>query len=87
MVALLDLHWTASGSTLATKQRALPDRDHANDFWKQAAAAFKDDLLVVYELFNEPFPAWGAWTACGGRPGRLSWLGRPTFPRPLPLST
>lgn len=79
MVVLLDLHWAAPGSTLATDQWTMPDRDHANDFWKSAAAAFKDDQMVVFELFNEPFPGsappsapeqdWRCWATGGDCPG------------------
>ena len=47
---------TAPGSQLARGQQELPDRDHAPTFWGQVAAAFRDNPLVIFELFNEPFP-------------------------------
>lgn len=56
IAVLVDLHWTASGGVLATKQEPLPDADHAPRMWASVAAAFKGNSLVVFELFNEPFP-------------------------------
>jgi hypothetical protein len=53
---ILDLHWNAPGSTLAKSQQPMPDADHAEDFWTSVAAAFKGDLGVLYDLYNEPYP-------------------------------
>ena len=77
IAVLADLHWTAAGSTKATGQQPLPDRDHAPNMWSQVAAAFKSNPLVMFELFNEPFPGhgnakskdWRCWsdgTQCSG---------------------
>src|SRR5438132_1569695 len=33
MYAIVELHWSAPGTTLATKQVAMPDKDHAIVFW------------------------------------------------------
>lgn len=77
IAVLADLHWTAAGSTKATGQQPLPDRDHAPKMWSQVAAAFKSNPLVMFELFNEPFPGhgnakskdWRCWsdgTQCSG---------------------
>lgn len=55
IVVLVDLHWTAPGSALARGQMALPDRDHAPTMWSQVARTFKDNRMVLFELFNEPF--------------------------------
>jgi hypothetical protein len=66
---ILELHWVAPGTSLATGQLPMPDLDHAEDFWKDVTQTFKDDLGVVFELFNEPYPnnngdndaAWQCW--------------------------
>jgi endoglucanase len=54
IVAVLDLHWSAPGSTLAANQYALPDRDHSPAFWRSVTLSFKHDRSIVLELFNEP---------------------------------
>ena len=54
MVAILDLHWSAPGRTLAKQQYALPDRSHSPAFWRSVARTFKHDKSIVLELFNEP---------------------------------
>jgi hypothetical protein len=54
MYVILDLHWNAPGSTLATSQQPMADADHSPAFWAGVAAAFKGDLGVVFDLYNEP---------------------------------
>jgi predicted esterase len=54
MVAVLDLHWSAPGHTLASQQYPLPDRAHSPAFWRSVAHTFRKDRSVVLELFNEP---------------------------------
>jgi hypothetical protein len=68
LYVVLDLHWTAAGTALAKDQRAMPDADHAVDLWRSVAAFFKNDPMVIFDLFNEPYPdlagagdAWGCW--------------------------
>merc|ERR1712232_181205 len=56
VAALLDLHWTADGGTLANKQTAMPDKSHAVDFWKSVAKTFASNPLALFEMYNEPFP-------------------------------
>jgi len=58
---ILDLHWTASGTTLASGQQPMPDYDHSIDFWKSVASTFKNYGNVIFDLFNEPYPDNGAW--------------------------
>ena len=65
---IVDLHWTAHGTALATNQQAMADADHAIDLWKSVAAFFKDDPMIIFDLFNEPFldlagasDPWGCW--------------------------
>lgn len=55
MIAILELHWTAPGDTLAWTQWPLPDADHSPDFWRSVASTFRDDPMVIFELFNEPY--------------------------------
>jgi endoglucanase len=77
IAVLADLHWTAPGSTLATKQDPLPDADHAAQLWYGVADSFKDNPLVLFELFNEPFAGtasaqtadWSCWRNGGSCPG------------------
>ena len=78
LVAILELHWSAAGTTAATTQHAMPDKDHSVAFWTSVATTFKGDPNVVFDLFNEPFPddnrdsttAWQCWrdggAACVG---------------------
>ena len=49
IAVLADLHWTAPGSTLATKQDPLPDADHAAQLWYGVADSFKDNPLVLFD--------------------------------------
>ncbi|MGO9834889.1 MAG: glycoside hydrolase family 5 protein [Polyangiaceae bacterium] len=78
MYVILDLHWSAPGTTLPTAQGAMPDLDHTVTFWQQVATAYKDNGSVIFDLFNEPvmssgtqtqqFTCWknGSTTANGG---------------------
>ena len=69
MYVILDLHWSAPGTTLAKSQMPMPDQDHAPAFWQSVATAFMSSDGVVFDLFNEPFPddnndstaAWTCW--------------------------
>jgi len=66
---ILDLHWTAPGTNKATGQMAMPDLDHSPTFWSQVGAAYANNSMVIFDLFNEPFPyttfdsteAWTCW--------------------------
>jgi hypothetical protein len=68
--AILDLHWSAPGSTEATGQTIMPDEDHSPTFWNQVASAYKNNPAVIFDLFNEPYEgydtntpasAWSCW--------------------------
>ena len=69
LYAILDLHWTAPGSTKATGQQPMPDQDHSPAFWSSVASTFKGNSSVIFDLFNEPYPdnngdttaAWSCW--------------------------
>ena len=68
---ILDLHWNAPGSYVGTSQLPMADADHSMDFWKAVANHFKDDLGVIFDLYNEPHldavgsltggTAWSCW--------------------------
>ncbi|HVU49121.1 MAG TPA: cellulase family glycosylhydrolase, partial [Polyangia bacterium] len=68
LYVVLDLHWTAHGDALAKDQQPMADADHAIALWTSVASYFKDDPMVVFDLFNEPYldlagagDAWGCW--------------------------
>lgn len=72
LYVILDLHWSAPGKAPAAAQQAMPDADHAVDFWKSVATAFASDPAVVFDLYNEPYlytsymqspngDAWACW--------------------------
>jgi len=77
IVVILDLHWTAPGNTPATGQLPMPDTDHSITFWQQVAQAYATNSMVIFDLFNEPYPdsnqnttaAWVCWLKGGTCPG------------------
>lgn len=54
LAVVLDLHWSAPGTTKATGQWPMPDADHSVLFWSQVASTFRSDPSVIFDLFNEP---------------------------------
>jgi hypothetical protein len=65
---VVDLHWTAPGDALAKNQQAMADADHAMDLWTSVATFFKNDPMMIFDLFNEPYldfagaaDPWGCW--------------------------
>jgi endoglucanase len=77
LYVILDLHWSAPGEEVATRQMPMPDLDHAPAFWSSVASTFKGNDAVIFELFNEPWPdsqrdslaAWTCWRDGGTCPG------------------
>jgi hypothetical protein len=62
LYVVLDLHWSAPGSHLATGQQEMADLDHSPAFWSSVAQTFKDDPFVVFDLYNEPRDiSWPCW--------------------------
>ena len=70
LFVVLDLHWNAPGANQSKHQEPMADLDHAPDFWKSVATAFKSDRGVVFDLYNEPYvstsnaqtsDAWDCW--------------------------
>lgn len=77
LAVILDLHWSAAGTTLASGQQPMPDADHAPAFWDSVARTFAGNGAVIFDLFNEPYPnftyvaespdgAWQCWLQGGG---------------------
>ena len=56
IASVIDLHWAKAGTSKATGQVAMPDMDHSPAFWHSVAATFRNNSLVLFELYNEPFP-------------------------------
>jgi hypothetical protein len=66
MYVILDLHWTAPGTTKASGQLPMADADHSPTFWSQVATAYGNDPSVIFDLFNEPFITdWTCWQQGG----------------------
>jgi endoglucanase len=62
LLAILDLHWNAPGSSLSDGQQVMADADHAPAFWASVAARFKDRPGVIFDLYNEPRDiSWDCW--------------------------
>jgi hypothetical protein len=80
LYVVLDLHWSAPGGTTITGGSSgnqlvtMAFADHALAFWSSVAAAFKNDPMVIFDLFNEPIldasdrfgngpvsDPWGCW--------------------------
>jgi len=65
IVAIVELHWGAPGTTLADKQSPMPDADHSIAFWTSVANTFKSNSSVIFDLFNEPYPDSNSDTTAG----------------------
>jgi endoglucanase len=70
LYVILDLHWSAPGTYAASYQQGMADQDHSPTFWQSLATAFKSDLAVIFDLYNEPHiggmdstahDVWAAW--------------------------
>src|SRR5438045_1663086 len=79
MYAIVDLHWNAQGSLPADGKtgqgRKMADLDHSPAYWASVASFFKNDLGVVFDLFNEPHDiSWDCWLhGCSVTDGTGSW--------------
>jgi hypothetical protein len=67
LYTILDLHWAASGTELANFGKTpefpngrtpypMPNEQWSPAFWSSVATAFKDNLAVIFDLYNEPYP-------------------------------
>ncbi len=83
IVPILELHWAAPDTQLATGQSPMPDRDHSPAFWADVATHFSAatspvNSAVIFELYNEPYPdsnrdttaGWICWRDGGTCPGQ-----------------
>lgn len=62
IIAILDLHWNAPGTTLATGQQYMADQSHAPAFWTSVGTYFKNTPGVIFDLYNEPHGiSWSCW--------------------------
>lgn len=62
LYVVLDLHVAAPGSEQATGIIPMADADHAPDFWRGVATAFRGDRAVLFDLYNEPHDiGWRCW--------------------------
>ena len=62
LIAILDLHWNAPGTTSATGQEPMADADHSPAFWTSVASTFKGNSSVIFDLYNEPYSiTWSCW--------------------------
>ena len=79
LYAILDLQWSAPGTTIATSLEPMPDASHATRFWTSVATTFKNNNKTIFDLFSEPYPAndqdtpagWNCWKnggTCKGIP-------------------
>jgi endoglucanase len=71
IIAILELHWNAPGTTPATGQQVMADADHSIAFWTSVATKFKSNKATVFDLYNEPHDiSWACWrdgcTTSGG---------------------
>jgi hypothetical protein len=70
LAAIVELHWNAPGTELATGQKNMADADHAIEFWKSVATSFKGNSSVIFELYNEPHDIdWNCWRDGGNCAG------------------
>lgn len=75
IAAILDLHWNAPGTQLASAQQDMADSDHTPAFWTSVSNTFKNNGSVIFELYNEPNSiSWSCWLNGG------STCSNPPFP-------
>ena len=65
IIAILDLHWTAPGTQIASGQLPMPDANHAPAFWTSVATTFKSNTSVIFDLYNEPYPGFNNASSTG----------------------
>lgn len=59
---ILDLHWNAPGTWQAFGQQPMADESHGPAFWSSVAYTFRNDSLVIFDLYNEPHDiSWSCW--------------------------
>lgn len=62
LYVILDLHVAAPEAFQATGIIPMADADHAPEFWRSVAAAYREDRAVLFDLYNEPHHlGWRCW--------------------------
>lgn len=62
LTVILDLHWSAPGTSPAVGQQQMPDADHSIAFWRSVAKTFRSNANIAFELYNEPHSvSWKCW--------------------------
>ena len=56
IVAIVNLHFSAPGTTVPDDQSPMADEDHSPAFWQSVASTFADNHSVIFDVFNEPYP-------------------------------
>jgi endoglucanase len=70
LYVVLDLHWSAPGTTRAVGQVEMADLDHAPAFWRSVARTFKSDPAVIFDVYSEPHGiGWECWRDGCAMPG------------------
>jgi endoglucanase len=72
LAVMIELHWNSVGTALALGQEPMPDAAHSPTMWQQVAVAFKDNGLVIFDLYNEPVLTQGLTDAAGNSYSGLS---------------
>ena len=67
IIAIVNLHFSAPGSSVPDDQNPMADEDHSPAFWKSVASTFAGNHSVIFDIFNEPYPdnnqdTTAAWT-------------------------
>jgi endoglucanase len=81
ILVILNLHFSAPGTTIPDNQWPMADEDHSPAFWASVATVFQNNHSVVFDLFNEPNPDGGkdstaAWSCVldGGTCSGISYM-------------
>lgn len=76
MVAVLDLHWSGTGTSPSSGQTRMADALDAPTFWSSVASRFRTNPSVVFDLYNEPHDiSWACWRdGCEGDGGRFAGM-------------
>jgi len=56
LTPVLNLHFSAPGTSLSSSQAPMADEQHAPAFWASVASYFARDHHLIFDLFNEPYP-------------------------------
>lgn len=76
IVAILDLHWNAPGTQLATGQQYMADKSHSIWFWRWVSHEFRTTPGVIFDLYNEPHNiSWQCWLSGCVTPGGWQAVG------------